>query len=196
MNFTGFDAVFLTLTFLVPGFILNAVFERFCPQETAETQVLFLRFLTFSCINYGAWLWLVYLLIRTDFFYKNLIAAAFGWTVVTLISPVVLGICFGLIEQKKVIAKVFKPIAFIHPIEDSTAWDEATGRITPHPLWVLVTMRNGNKVYGLFGSNSYATSKNKGGDVFIEKCASPGWVVDENQGIWIRGSEIISIEFW
>lgn len=198
MTFSGFDAALLTLAFLVPGFILIAVFERFCPQADADTQVLFVRYLTFSCFNYALWFWLIYLVVRLDFFYRNVIAAAVCWTFIMLISPIALGIFFGFMEQKKLTAKLLEPIAHVYPVQDSTAWDEAFDRTTTNPRWILVTLTDGSEIRGLIGASSTVTSKAKGNDLYIESvCEADSWELVKNSGgVWIEGSIIKTVEFW
>lgn len=79
-----------------------------------------------------------------------------------------------------------------------SAWDYHFSRVS-EPLWTLVTLKDGSKVAGWFGSNSLASSGER--DLYLEQVYrlsedEPWQPVPGNSGIWIRGDEICYIEFW
>jgi hypothetical protein len=55
LTFDTLDAVLLTASFLVPGFIWSAVLSTVVPRRSTAEQLRIIEFLTFSCINYGIW---------------------------------------------------------------------------------------------------------------------------------------------
>ena len=65
--------------------------------------------------------------------------------------------------------------------------------------WIIVTLKNGGKVYGYFGNHSYASSEPDERDLFIShtvQMTNGGFeFVKDTQGIYLRGEEISSIEF-
>lgn len=65
--------------------------------------------------------------------------------------------------------------------------------------WIIVTLKNGDKVYGYLGSRSYASSEPDERDLFIShtvQMAKDGFeFVKDTQGIYLRAEDISSIEF-
>lgn len=157
MTITGFDMLFYTVGFLVPGFVWCSMVAMLVPQKGEQSQISFLRFLTFSCVNYAFWSWLIYLLIKSEFFTDHVVRSAIAWGLIILISPVVLGLITGHFSQSETVLRFLRRLGLnpIHPIP--TAWDYKFGN-TIGPAWVLVTMKDGSKVAGLFGTRSFASS--------------------------------------
>lgn len=200
MTINGFQTLFYTLAFIVPGFILHTTLSMLVPQRGKYVELSFIRFLTFSCINYALWSWLIYLLIRLDFFIANPIYTAFIWLLIILVSPVALGVIIAHFHHKETFRTMLQRYGFypIHPTP--TAWDYKFHK-TDKPVWVLVTMKDGSRVAGLFGSRSFASSEPGEQDLYIQEVFringdEPWQRVPENDGILILGDQIKHIEFW
>lgn len=66
--------------------------------------------------------------------------------------------------------------------------------------WVIVTLKNGNKIAGMYGPNSFASSAPAEEQIYLEQL----WVLNEDEGfdrpaeqtcgIIVLSSEILSIE--
>ncbi len=200
MTITGFDMLFYTAGFIVPGFVWCSMVAMLIPQKSDQPQISFLRFLTLSCINYAIWSWLIYLLIKSSFFVGHPVRSALAWGLVILISPVALGLVMGHFSQKARILQLLRRLGFspLHPVP--TAWDYKFGN-TQEAVWVLVTLRDGNQVAGLFGSKSFASSDSAERDIYIQSvyqiCENRPWErASQNNGILIPGREIKHVEFW
>jgi Family of unknown function (DUF6338) len=79
-----------------------------------------------------------------------------------------------------------------------TAWDWYFSQ--KKPAWVIVTLKNGSRVYGLFGRNSFAGNDPDRRDLYLEatyRLLSNGeWAPNEDtRGILILGDQIAVIEF-
>ncbi len=200
MTISGFDMLFYTVGFLVPGFVYNSVVSSLVPQRGEQNQVSLLRFLTFSCVNYALWSWLIYLLVKSEFFTEHLVRAAIAWGGVTLLSPVLLGLLMGHFSQKETMFHVLRRLGLkpIHPIP--TAWDYKFS-ITREPVWILVTLKDGSKVGGVFGSRSFASSDTTDRDMYIQEVyrvtAEGKWnSAERNDGILLLADQIRHVEFW
>ena len=84
----------------------------------------------------------------------------------------------------------------IHPIP--TAWDYFFSRTGP--CWILVTLKNGSHVYGLFHNSSFAGDDPSERDLYLETVFRPtqagDWApVEDSAGILIKADEISAIEF-
>jgi hypothetical protein len=200
MILNGFDTVFFTLAFVVPGFVIQSTYSVFVPHKSEEVQRSFLRFIYFSCLNYSVWSWLIYLIIKTDFSKIHPIRTALIWSIIDFFSPVMLGVIIGYFSNKELMRKLFQRMGLnpIHVIP--TAWDFKFSKIKK-PNWVLVTLKDGGMVAGLFWSNSFASSDKGERDIYIEKIykisdEGPWEPVSNNEGILILGDQIRHIEFW
>ena len=123
----------------------------------------------------------------------------FGFLLVFIVGPVIVGVLLGVNTQKDFVRGLlgkFK-LSTIHPIP--TAWDWKFASLEGEQ-WVLVNLKNGGVVRGLLGSDSFASSDPIHRDLYIQ------WIYDiDEKGIWIplgnRGiliatDEISTIEFW
>lgn len=86
----------------------------------------------------------------------------------------------------------------VHPTPKAWDYFYSLGK----PVWVLVHLKNGNKIGGLFGDDSFASSFPNEQDIYLEEV----WHVDEegilldkiNQtaGLLINDKEIEYLEFF
>jgi hypothetical protein len=199
MTVTSFDVVFYTLAFIVPGFIWSAVIGGFVPRRADQKEVVLLRFLTFSCMNYAFWSWLIYLIIKRNLAETYLFVTAFLWFMIIFVSPLVMGIISGVFSQREFVRRVLwrLGIAILHPIP--MAWDYQFSRV--NPCWIMVTLKDGSSISGFFGSNSFASSIPEERDIYIETMYGvsedgPWKRVERSEGILVRGDQIKTIEFW
>ena len=199
MTLDGFTVLY-TVAFLMPGFILHTTLSIFVPQKAERPQIVLLRYFALSCLNYTVWSWLIYLIFRGQLFAASPVWTAVAWVVMILVSPLALGIFLGCISQREVTRRVLQKFGFhpSHPIP--TAWDYKFSKI-PDRRWVLVTLKDGNTVAGLFGSKSFASSEAGERDLYIQEVFKVNDKVSwqrapRNDGILIHGDQIKHIEFW
>ena len=198
MTLDSFDAFFYTSAFLVPGFILQSTISAFVPQKGEDTQLTLLRLLTFSCINYALWSWLIYLIYQAQFFLSRPIWAAIAWGLIILISPLVLGLITGKLNQAELIRKALQRLGFnpIHVIP--TAWDYKFNDLK-EGRWIIVTLENGSEILGFFGAHSFASSEMSERDIYVQKMfqnKNGTWEeIPRSDGILISGNKIRHIEF-
>jgi len=199
MTVDGTETLFLTLAFVIPGFIWNSIHSIFNPRRTERTQLLFLRFLTFSCINYGLWSCLLYLVFVSEFFEKSTLFTGIAWLIMILVSPVCLGFTTGLLSQKGLFRRVFARMGLssIHGIP--TAWDYKFSK-TRKAVWIQVTLKDDKKIRGLYGRQSFASSVAEERDLYLQqviRVSKDGkWeLLERSEGVLITGNEIKYIEF-
>ncbi len=198
MTFESFDFVFFTAGFLVPGFIWAGVLSLFVPRRSAATEVRFLHFLTLSCVNHGIWSWALFIIFRAGLTQNHPYWAGIFLGIIIFVSPVALGVVSGLLQQREGVVRFFARfgIRTVHPI--ALAWDWHFSR--GHPYWVLVTLKDGQRVYGLFGPRSFAASDTETRDLYLEELFRPletgDWApVEDTGGVLIMGDQIAVIEF-
>ena len=198
MTLPSFDAVFFTLAFLVPGFIWDWASRVVVPRGAETRESSLLRFLTLSAINYGFWVWLIYLLAKSDFFVSNPLRSGVAWVLVIFLSPVLFGLGLATLSQRSAGRQLLHllGISTVHPIP--TAWDYFFSRT--RPVWILATLSDGSRIAGYFGAESFASSEHDARDIYLEGMytlndAGPWTEAPRNAGVWISGSEIRHLEF-
>lgn len=200
MALDKFDAIFYAFAFLVPGFILHSTVAMLIPQKERDLNLSLLRFLVLSSMNYAIWSWLIYLIFHLEFFNQHPFRSATAWGCIILISPIVIGLLIGHFSQKEFFRKILQRIGLnpIHTIP--TGWDYKFSK-TKEPSWVIITLKNGSKIAGLYGTQSFASSDTKERDIYIQQVfqlsVGQAWnAVQRSDGILISKDQISSIEFF
>lgn len=168
----------------MPGFIIDKVISVLLPyieREKSPTNTI-LRNVSFSCINYAAFSWLILLLYDNKKWLWLLVI------VILIIGPLLIG--WGL---AKILKKSFVNIKLL-----PTAWDYYFNQ--EKPAWVLITLKNGKLIGGFFSQKSFASTGDY--DIYIQEV----WKVDkegrfikpikDSDGFIIKNSEIKYIEFF
>ncbi len=203
----GPDAALYTILFILPGFLFSWVASSVYPRKPEDGQQSFIRFLALSCLIYmvlGPFLYLT--LFRQMALRQQSLRDMMGEDpdrtvlvvyVAVFVAPVVGGVVSGRLCQARLWQRLLS--SGVHPI--GTAWDrkfyEAEG-----PMWVLVTLKDGSQVAGLYGDKgSFASSDAGQRDLYLEAVYDvvgdgPWQPAKREPGIWIRGDEIRHIEFW
>jgi len=199
MTLNGPETLFYTLAFVVPGFIIHSVIAILFPVGEEKLRFALLRFLAFSCLNYGLWIWLIYILIFSDSLQQHPFWSATLWCLVVFVGPVFLGLAVGKLSQMQVLRRMLHRLRFrtSHPIP--TAWDYKFYK-TREARCIIVTMKDGSQVAGMFGWNSFASDAASGCDIYLEEVFTmprngPWRRRNNSDGIWIAGDEIKAIEF-
>jgi len=123
------------------------------------------------------------------------------WILLILIGPALFGLILGIAAQKGWggwFANKFD-LSIVHVIP--TAWDWRFSKVPRGGMFTLVTLTNGDRVAGLFGPNSFASSDTGERDLYIEEEYLVGdegeWQArPEKVGILIPAREIRYVEFW
>ncbi|MCG3131412.1 MAG: hypothetical protein FLDDKLPJ_02204 [Phycisphaerae bacterium] len=198
LTFPTANALIVTALFIVPGFIWSTVHASLIPRRATETQARLIEYLTLSCVNHAPWFWLFGLLFATDFGANHPGWAGFLLLIPGIISPIMFGLISGRMWQRDWPKKVLGKYGFRTLNQIPTAWDYQFSRAKPY--WVIVTLRDGSRILGLFGGNSYASDDPKERDIFVEAVytlrGDGEWLpVEGSGGIIVKGEQIAAIEF-
>lgn len=119
---------------------------------------------------------------------------------VIFISPLLLGLVLGYINRKQLAERGLSRLGLQTLTGFASAWDYKFSSVSQSDaLWILVTLKDGNRIAGKFAKNSLASSVER--DLYIEEVYQivedePWQPVPQSSGIWISGEEICYIEFW
>lgn len=198
MVFTSFEAVFYSAVFLLPGYIIKNVLDRLLPPPKYSDAKYFMVCFFFSTLNFVIFGW-AYSLVRARVF----ICSLWYWILPSFISlggAFILALLIGRIRQKGWMQTLLSELNPNYPYP--TAWDYWFSK--SEPFWVIVTLTNGDKIYGKYGRESYAASYVSGHDLYLESIYSIETMKNSNlkwnevagdKGILILGDTIKCIEF-
>jgi hypothetical protein len=175
MNIETREALEVAISWLVPGFVLSAVLRKFIP---------FLRWETNQAI-------LTYLASGSLFAALRLLGLPFWLT--GLVLPILVGFVLGITANR-----YREKLSSFLPLP-ATAWDAAFW-MQREPCFVVVVLKNGTVIRGIYGINSRASSDPDRRDLLLQGILSQDlegrWHVDrQTTGLWIDGSQIVAIKF-
>jgi hypothetical protein len=198
VSINSFEVVFFTVGFLVPGFVWSGVLAMLVPTRTDVTEVRFLQFLTLSSINHGFWSWALVWIFTTDFLAEHPYWSGLALFGIIFVSPVLFGLVSGFLRQREGVRRFLGRFGLrtVHFIP--RAWDWHFSRLKPY--WVLVTLKDGSRLYGLFHTRSFAASDPEHRDLYLEAQFRPletgEWApVEDTGGVLIMAEQIAAIEF-
>lgn len=197
MYIESFAIVFYTCIFLLPGFIIKTIIDTLVhPPKYNEAQY-FLSYLLYSIVNCALYSWMYVLLLKNIEIHS--VCFLILLILITIIGSVLLGMFIGIIKQKEIVDKILSKLDInkIHSIP--TAWDYFFAK--QEAVWIIITLKNGNIIYGDYSSDSFASSDPEERDLYIERTYNyiqegEPWVEDtESRGILVSKDEIATIEF-
>jgi hypothetical protein len=197
MTIESIDVVFYTCMFLLPGYIIQEIITSLMPSKQYSDNIKLLRFLGYSILNLAVWSWL-YMIVLDELKSDQ----ALHWillSAITFITSCVTGFLIGIVRNKEWIRKIFSKIKIQieHPIP--TAWDYKFSK-TKDLRWVIVSLSNGEVIYGKYCTQSLSSSDASNRDLYLEEVyiyeeGKPWFRVEGTDGIWISANEIKFIEF-
>lgn len=175
MNVTTREALEIAISWLVPGFILSSAFRLFVP---------FLRWERSEAM-------LGYLAVGSLFATLRLIGVPVILT--ALVLPALAGALLGIMANR------YRERVYHFLPLPPTAWDAAFW-MRKEPCLVVIVLKDGTVIRGVYGRNSHASSDPDRRDLFLEgilvQDAKGHWRVDPHaDGLWINGSQIVMIKF-
>lgn len=159
------ETIGVAILILVPGFIAIRVFHLLVASGRSNWSEQLIEVFSYGTINYATIFWLADLCI--DGLSDHPIRSKIGLVYVLFINPTLLAIAL-----RTLIARLSRYI--IHPAP--TAWDYFFGR--RRKAWAIVRLKSGERIVGLFGPRSYASSSPNTHDIYLEET----WKVDDERG--------------
>lgn len=190
MNIWESDKLLLFIAFIIPGFVSIKVYELFYPVEYQDSSKKLIDTITYSCINYALLSPLIYF------------AEISNWPSVTymvlyifilFIAPILWVLIWGQLRNTE-----FFQSRMPHPA--NRAWDFVFSQRKSY--WVIVTLKDGTKLGGWFGCNSFVSCAPYKEQIYLER----SWELNENdrfdhchektQGVLIVSDEISHVELF
>ena len=176
-----------TFGLLAPGVIFLFVRSQFTTGRLNPPHAI-LTYVVISTIYYAI-----------VFLFASIIPQNYwGWVLVVFVFPIIFGFLSGINTQKGYTHRFFRRMR-INPLHAvPSAWDWKFNDIERQ--WVLVTLKDETKIFGLFGWNSFASSDPNQRDMYLEWIhgiidREGNFSFKDEAGILIAAGEIKTIEF-
>ncbi|HUB18538.1 MAG TPA: DUF6338 family protein [Acidobacteriaceae bacterium] len=197
MRLDSFEAVLLAFAFLMPGFVWSGIYAMLIPRRSESEQNRFMEFFTLSCLNNAFWSWLIYLWYDHKWYVTHSLLTAAAVFLVVFLSPAAAALASAQFRQRGWIALFVDWLGFQSARWNTTAWDFKLSETDP--VWVNVTLKDGNHIYGWFGEGSFAGDSGPSADIYLERTAVPAedetGGSTESGGVWIASDQIAIIQF-
>ncbi|BFL83828.1 DUF6338 family protein [Shewanella baltica] len=191
MNIWELDKLFLFIAFIIPGFISIKAYEILIPTEAKDSSKQVIDALTYSCINYALMSWFILDVEAGSLSSAHPSMYKLFYLFVLFISPIVL-----VLLWKKIRCFAFFQENAPHPIQKP--WDYVFSQRQWY--WVIITLKNGEKIAGKYASKSFASSNPAPEQIYLEE----RWVLKDDDsfdrerngtaGIIILSAEIATVE--
>lgn len=187
------DKLVLFILFFIPGFISIKIYEHLVARDKYNFSDGFIEVMGYSCLNYAFYSWLIWIVVVFDYHVNHPVRTGFIIFLIVFISPIL----WPFLARKFYKSALFKRAA-IGP--ERSAWDHVFCK--REGCWILVHLKDGTKIAGRYGTDSFASSYPRREDIYIQEI----WRLDEDQnfdvpvpgskGMMLFRDEIKFIEFF
>lgn len=160
LELLDFDRVHEIVILIVPGFVSLRVWTLINPTARLRLSHYVLDVVVYSVLNFAALSWLI--VIVED---RALLIRVLTWAVVLVIAPGAWPLLLRALLQRR-----FLRGRIVHPIP--LAWDHFFGK--GRHCFVLVHLKNGNLIGGLYSRDSFASSYPERQEIYLSEV----WRVD------------------
>jgi hypothetical protein len=193
MDIWNVDKLALFLLFFLPGFISMKVYDLIVSGESRDFSRSMLDAVCYSTLNFAALSGLITIILTGDFYHKHFFLYWLSVFVIMVVVPAFWPAAFLKLTTWHPVGKYF-----VHPIRKP--WDYVFRKRTR--FWIIVHLKNGQKIGGFFGPESFASSNPADEQIYLEEV----WALDEegrfehqierSRGIIVMKDEIRAVEFF
>lgn len=196
---SGILAFLLGAVILLPGFVYVQVRELIVPSPRRDFSKSVVEFLGYSAVNYVIFAWpLLASLTRwraLEFHWSDYVALL----IITILFPAAAAVTQIRASGLNLLDRLAGTGLSTRSVEP-TAWDFFFARRSD-PCWILVRLRNGTSVAGIYGNQSYASRYPSPPSLYLETAyrLEEDRVMDapdDSAGLIIHGEDIHLLEFW
>lgn len=166
MNIWEVDKLFLFIAFVIPGFISIRAYELFFPGNNEESSKKLIDAVTYSCINYALLFPLIYWVEQAQ---VSTVFQGVFYSWVLFFAPVLWVYIWKLIRQTQYVQDRLP-----HPV--NRPWDYVFSQRKSY--WIIVTLKDGTKLGGMYGGNSFVSSSPCKEQIYLEQ----SWELNDDGG--------------
>ena len=186
------NLVVLTI-FFVPGFVYLKAYRLFIAETRTDFSKDLYEAIGFSFLNAIFYSYPIYLIHHVNLIDSYPFIYFLSLVFMIIISPILFAFIFQKISEKKWFGRFM-----INPTK--SAWDSFFSKRESY--YVIVTLKNGRKIGGKYGKNSFSSTYPNPEELYLEEL----WQLNERngfeniepktEGILITEQEISTIEFY
>jgi hypothetical protein len=187
------DKLVLFIAFVIPGFVCLKTYQLITSAAPQSGENQLIDAIAYSSINYGLLLWPIYSMETHQVRSANPLLYCAFWFFVLFVAPV-----SWACAMRKIRSCAWIQASMPHPT--GLPWDFVFSQ--RKEFWIIVTLNDGEKIGGLYGANSFTSSRPEKHQIFLEK----NWVINsdggferervESAGILILCADIKSVELF
>lgn len=156
----------LFLAFIVPGFLSMRVYGLLLPGDEPSLKENVLEAFAFGILNFVVMYWAISLLLDQEFTPRsrlvNYLLVVLTFLIAPMTWPVIVKIILRKLAEWNVVLYGYR-----------NAWDDFFLR--REPCWIIVHLKDGRRLGGWYGDNSYAGLYPNSGHLSVEQL----WRLDE-----------------
>ena len=193
MDIWDINKLVLFVAFVIPGFVSLKAYEVLFLSSPKETASQLIDAIAYSCLNYAILFPVIYYVNRDGAKDSHPILFAAFCSTVLFVAPIVWVCLLKAIRVSKWLQRWLP-----HPTE--RPWDYVFGKKIPY--WVIVTMKDGKRIAGKYGYNSFSSCGASEEQIYIEETwelnADNGFerIRETTAGTLIVSTDIEYIEFF
>lgn len=187
------DKLVLFIAFVIPGFVALKTYELLFPSERQDSSKQVIDAVAYSCLNYAFLFWPIWAVEAADLDSSHPNLYALFYLFVLFGAPVAWILLWKRVRE----SDAFQSLA-PHPTQKP--WDFVFGQRRTY--WIVVTLKNGKRIAGMYGENSFASSAPADEEIYLEQ----EWILnedggfdrpaDQTAGIIVLASEIATVELY
>jgi hypothetical protein len=226
MSLDSFELIILTVSFLLPGYIIDLILRAERIRKSEESQIAFFRWLVLGTISNLPWLVIGFAFLAPhwdsnqelwDYVVDHRGWFVIAWVSIVFVWPVIVG--RGLVKSERAYVRrrhkaggadwsvwfagfIGRMVATQGPINDDSSWDTKFSNLDrSRGQWVLVELVDGDWIAGVFGEGSESSVDPNERDLYIADVRYTSFDarfpgLESQGGILIPPDQIKRIHFW
>lgn len=183
----------LFVAFVVPGFISLKTYEVLFPRAPKDSAQQLVDAVAYSSANYALLMWPIYEVESCALRTTHPRAYVLFWVFVLLVAPLCWAFLLGKVRSSRFVQQNLP-----HPT--AKPWDFVFGQ--RERFWVIVSLKDGKRIGGLYGSKSFASSAPAPEQLFLQEAwelnSDGGFerAREDSAGVIILAPDAVSVEFF
>lgn len=187
------DKLVLFIAFVVPGFVSLKTYEVLFPRPQRNTADQLIDAIAYSSVNYALLAVPIFWVEQSGARSSHPVWYALFYVFALLVAPVVWAYALRQLRMTRYL-QGYMP----HPI--AKPWDYVFSRRGEY--WIIVTMKDGHQIAGLYGDQSFSSSSPASEQLYLQET----WVLNsdgglerpraDTAGIMILSQDILAVEFF
>lgn len=210
MTISSYQIALLTVTLLLPGYVVDVALTARKARRRQATELEFFRWLVYSVACNAPWLVVGLIVLGEDlgseraawdYVVEHRWQVGLGWLAAMFVWPALVGVMFARIHNNP--PPLLQPyVSRLYPESRASAWDAKFSEVDLRGGgWMIVLLQDGGWVAGEFVRGSYASIEENQRDIYLARVDYTSFDADfpgleREGGIYIPADQIRGIRIW